>query len=153
MYFFIRFMCFVIHKLFTIFSECPEGTEKFRNHCYFPSFKGVAKAETPPRNWKDARDFCKEELPKRFPNMTYDLVSLQDADEYEFLISNDWSELYQTYKESFAIWIGLNDLEKEDDWRWSDGSSFEYPIPGSTPWLSSEPNNHGVCTLINKQSI
>ena len=86
--------------------------------------------------------------------MTYDLVSLQNEDEYNFILYNDWSKLYTTWKEQFAIWIGLNDLEKEDRWEWSDGSALEYPIPyqisSYPPWQSGpmanniEPNNLGV---------
>ena len=85
--------------------------------------------------------------------MIYDLVSLQDKNEYDFVLSNEWSELYKTYKETFAIWIGLNDRDKEDDWQWSDGSSLKYPIASNLPWINNEPNNHNVCISVIKISI
>lgn len=117
---------------------CPEGHVEFKHHCYLPSFKD-GKDFTSPLNWTDAQDFCTK---LNIPDMIYDLVSLQDKNEYDFVLSYDWSELYKTYKETFAIWIGLNDIDEEDDWRWSDNSPLKYPIASNLPWIKNEPNNH-----------
>jgi hypothetical protein len=114
-----------------------------------PSFKD-GKDFTSPLNWTDAQDFCTK---LNIPDMIYNLVSLQDKNEYDFVLSYDWSELYKTYKETFAIWIGLNDIDEEDDWRWSDNSPLKYPIASNLPWIKNEPNNHNVCISVIKISI
>nr|XP_039271308.1 collectin-10-like isoform X1 [Styela clava] len=36
-----------------------------------------------------------------------------------------------------SIWIGLDDLERQDNWKWSDGVSSTY---SNTPWSGGEPN-------------
>ena len=44
---------------------------------------------------------------------------------------------------SFSMWIGGFDMTKENDWKWIDGTSFNY-----SNWLDSydKPNNKGDCT-------
>nr|XP_039252581.1 collectin-11-like [Styela clava] len=36
-----------------------------------------------------------------------------------------------------SIWIGLDDLEEQDNWKWSDGVSS---TSSNTPWYEGEPN-------------
>nr|XP_039253135.1 hepatic lectin-like [Styela clava] len=57
------------------------------------------------------------------------------------------SDLLDTFigKTGTAIWIGLDDLEKQDNWKWSDGVSS---TSSNTPWGRGEPNGRnerGVC--------
>ena len=37
-----------------------------------------------------------------------------------------------------TIWLGGNDLHKEEQWTWTDGTPFTY-----SNWNTGEPNNHG----------
>ena len=61
------------------------------------------------RNWSDALSFC-----QRFGA---DLVKIESQGETEF-INATW--LLSLEK----MWIGLNDLEVEGDWKWSDGTGL-----------------------------
>nr|XP_039252631.1 collectin-11-like [Styela clava] len=45
-----------------------------------------------------------------------------------------------------SIWIGLDDLEKPDNWKWSDGISS---TSSNTPWGEGEPNySHERCACM-----
>jgi len=127
-------------------SACPEGHTPFGNgsniHCYFPSFKDGEEAAGH-KTWVEARNYCRE-FSNKYPGYTYDLVSLQNADEYSFILNNDWSEVYKEWKAQFGIWVGLNDRDEEGKWTWSDGSPLEYANPNPTaqtpPWRRGEPS-------------
>lgn len=47
-----------------------------------------------------------------------------------------------------AIWTGLNEHDKEDDWKWSDSSPYEYSL-----WDRGQPDDNGGidedCMMIN----
>ena len=95
----------------------------------------------------DAKQYCQglSECGK----WSYDLISLQSVEEYNFMLHYNWSTLYNEWKESFSLWTGLNDIEEESLWNWSDGSSFlyqNYENRGidSLPWTQGEPNNQNV---------
>ncbi|XP_077974889.1 uncharacterized protein LOC120329837 [Styela clava] len=49
------------------------------------------------------------------------------------------SDLLDTFirRTGTSIWIGLDDLEKQDNWKWSDGVSS---TSSNTPWGEGEPN-------------
>ena len=79
----------------------------------------------------------------------YDLISLHSVEEYNFMLHYNWSILYDEWKQSFSIWTGLNNIEDESSWNWSDGSAFlyqNYETKGinSLPWAPGEPNNQNV---------
>ena len=61
------------------------------------------------RNWSDALSFCQR--------IGADLVKIESQGETEF-INATW--LLSLEK----MWIGLNDLEVEGDWKWSDDTSL-----------------------------
>ena len=60
-----------------------------------------------------------------------ELVKIESKAETEFIDATFLST-------RMKMWIGLNDIVNEDDWKWSDGSSLE----GYTNWGDKEPNNH-----------
>ena len=97
------------------------------------------------KNWKEARDYCRSICP--FNGITYDLLSLQDKAEYNFVLSYDWSGIYTEDRKAFAIWTGLNDLDKNGEWTWSDGSQLNYGSPNisSSPWKDGHPKENSVC--------
>jgi Ca2+-binding RTX toxin-like protein/methionine-rich copper-binding protein CopC len=57
------------------------------------------------------------------------LVTINDAEENQWL-SSAFGQL--------STWIGLNDIQKEGDWVWADGSAITY-----TNWSYGEPNDQG----------
>ena len=67
------------------------------------------------RNWSDALSFC-----QRFGA---DLVKIESQGETEF-INATW--LLSLEK----MWIGLNDLEVEGVWKWSDNTSLGCTLTG-----------------------
>ena len=64
------------------------------------------------------------------------------------MIENNWSDVYVEFKASFMIWIGLNDVEKEGQWKWSDGQNLI-----CTRWALEEPNNYLVRNEIVKRRL
>ena len=56
------------------------------------------------------------------------LVTINDAEENQWLSSTFWQQ---------STWIGLNDIQKEGEWVWADGSAVTY-----TNWSSGEPSNY-----------
>ena len=95
----------------------------------------------------EAKEYC-QGLSK-CGKWSYDLISLQSVEEYNFMLHYNWSTMYDKSKESFSIWTGLNDIEEESLWNWSDGSSVlyqNYETNGinSLPWSLGEPNDQNV---------
>lgn len=58
------------------------------------------------------------------------LVELDDA--------NEEAWLYEYVVETGSIWIGLNDIAQEGEWRWQDGSALG---SGYASWASGQPND------------
>ena len=126
----------------------------FGGYCYFPSFLdspntlfNTEKCKDCNWNWMEAKEYC-QSLSK-CGIWSYDLISLQSVEEYNFMLQYNWSTMYDEWKESFSIWTGLNDIEEESLWKWSDESSFlyqNYETKGihSLPWTLGEPNNQNV---------
>ncbi|XP_043546328.1 macrophage mannose receptor 1 [Chiloscyllium plagiosum] len=94
---------------------CPQDWIPFGRKC----FKFYGKEEAQQLSWKDARDICiKEEG---------NLVTIQNAKEQAFI----------TMKlEGFPVntWIGLNDINKESKYLWTDGRGVRY-----TNWAKGFP--------------
>ncbi|MGB0589637.1 MAG: C-type lectin domain-containing protein [Myxococcota bacterium] len=70
--------------------------------------------------WQEARNSCLE--------LGGDLASIRSSAENQTIQSG----LVNT------AWIGLNDLEEEDDFQWSDGADVTF-----TNWNGGEPNDYG----------
>ena len=133
--------------------DCPNGHDTFEKSCYFPSFKDDNWIGAGTMKWEDARDECRK-LSNQYPSFKYDLISLQSEKEYDFLLHNDWCYTcgkdtptpYNSWKEKGSFWTGLNDIDVEGEYEWSDGSVLEYGKTFKTkPWMETEPNNSGVC--------
>ena len=62
------------------------------------------------------------------------LLSIGDIEEYKWI-----RNLTSSRKSSgFVAWIGLNDLEQESIWKWSDGTPLSL-----ANWMDLQPNNWG----------
>ncbi|CAG0903732.1 unnamed protein product [Cyprideis torosa] len=72
------------------------------------------------KGWNDARDDCRAD--------GFDLVTIESAAENAFVFGLLSAE----------AWIGLNDIDSEGAFVWSDGSPREY-----TNWFDNEPDNSG----------
>ena len=87
-------------------------------------------------DWLHARDTCKQ------LNGSFDLLSVLSEDEMSFTI--DYMKLIKAKR----AWIGLNDIDKENEFKWADGSVFNY---GSQlrqyPWRDIQPDNVS-CSLV-----
>ena len=121
--------------------DCPENHFAFGGHCYFPSFLDEPKT-VKLQTWDDAKEYCRKLSSNE---LIYDLISIQSEEEHVFMIENNWSDVYAKWKAQFAIWIGLNDVEKEGQWKWSDGQNLI-----CTRWATTEPNNFLVRNTIVK---
>lgn len=79
-------------------------------------------------NWNDARASC----------LAYegDLLSVGHKLEMDFI--NEISARFAYQRQH--LWIGLNDLEEENKFVWSDGTPFNSSVYNN--WGPGEPNNH-----------
>ncbi|XP_073910034.1 C-type lectin domain family 17, member A [Castor canadensis] len=102
---------------------CPDGWVPFEGKCYY--FSSNTKS------WDDARSFCQESYSH--------LVIIDSFAEHNFVT--------KTHGSPRVYWLGLNDKEREGDWRWLDGS----PVTLSF-WDPQEPNNiqNEDCASMNK---
>ena len=132
----------ICSNLFII--DCPENHVAFGGHCYFPSFLDAPK-NVKLQTWDDAKEYCRKLSSNE---LIYDLISIQSEEEHVFMIENNWSDVYVEFKASFMIWIGLNDVEWEGHWKWSDGQNLI-----CTRWALEEPNNYLVRNEIVNQRL
>ncbi|KAJ8042699.1 C-type lectin [Holothuria leucospilota] len=95
------------------------------------------------KTWVDAEAFCKTIGAPNGQGIAH-LASVHSADEQQDLYDY-WkthrneipsSVVYSSNTEYPGLWIGLNDIAHNRDWRYTDGSTVDY-----TNWLNGEPNN------------
>uniref|UniRef100_A0A8D2IVV1 Macrophage mannose receptor 1 n=1 Tax=Varanus komodoensis TaxID=61221 RepID=A0A8D2IVV1_VARKO len=107
---------------------CPDewGSSDQRSVCYKAFTKGDEK-----KSWAEAQSFCVA--------IGGDLASISSLKEERSL---------QRYLSTSHYWLGLNYINPDEGFQWSDGS----PVSGYTNWEYGEPNNYnGVehCAEIN----
>ncbi|ETE59520.1 Macrophage mannose receptor 1, partial [Ophiophagus hannah] len=129
--------------------QCPEGwvTSEERNMC-FKAFLNHGK-----RSWAEARSFCLA--------IGGDLASIFNTKESNML----QNYLRNSGISSFNYWIGLNYLNPQEGFKWSDDSpvsDFNFFFPqaicflGYVNWGYGEPNNYNGmehCGEINPESM
>ena len=92
---------------------CPDNWEKNDERCYL--------WQNDPKIWAEAEQFCNE-------NEAH-LASVTSQSIQNYI----WSKIEPTGK---SLWIGGSDQDQEGEWKWSDGSEWNF-----TQWLTNEPNN------------
>uniref|UniRef100_A0A3Q1H1P6 Collectin-12 n=1 Tax=Anabas testudineus TaxID=64144 RepID=A0A3Q1H1P6_ANATE len=97
---------------------CPPEFRKFGESCYYFS-SGSQRL-----NFDEAHQFC--------TNMSSHMLIINDDDEQQFVRNAAAGKGY--------FWLGLTDREKENVWKWVDGT-----IPVFTKWKPGQPDNwtHG----------
>ena len=100
---------------------CPFGWYAFEDSCY--RIGGNSHFGHRDLNWEDARKQCHQH--------GGDLLSVADNAEMDFVKSISFDNV--TY------WIGLNDLDSEDVFVWSDGTPFNSSLYNN--WIVGEPND------------
>ncbi|XP_062928248.1 C-type lectin-like isoform X2 [Mobula hypostoma] len=95
---------------------------------YFAPLKSCYKFFKEKKTWMAAQDFCNQ-------NSYYgQLASVNSSDHNTFI-----SEVVSAMEKDMPLaWIGLNDLCKEGNFTWIDGSLYSY-----RNWAQNEPNDLG----------
>ncbi|KAM4622511.1 C-type mannose receptor 2 [Discoglossus pictus] len=93
--------------------ECDPGWQSFGKYCY--------RLNSEKKTWQDARRAC--------VRGDAELASVHTLLELEFATK-------QVKQDVEELWIGLNDLKKQMNFEWSDGSAVTF-----TSWHPFEPNN------------
>ncbi|XP_008490918.2 macrophage mannose receptor 1-like [Calypte anna] len=94
--------------------KCPEGWLPYGGHCFM--------IHREPRVWREALSSCNES--------NSNLASIHSPQEHDFILSQ------LGYKAVDELWIGLNDLNTQMYFEWSDGTPVTY-----TKWLPGEPSH------------
>ncbi|NXG70851.1 MRC1 protein, partial [Baryphthengus martii] len=105
--------------------KCPEGWLPYGDHCF------MVHREL--RAWREALISCNES--------NGNLASIHNPEEHDFILSQ------LGYKAADELWIGLNDLNTQMYFEWSDGTPVTY-----TKWMPGEPthaiNGQEDCVII-----
>ncbi|NXO00784.1 MRC1 protein, partial [Rhinopomastus cyanomelas] len=94
--------------------KCPEGWLPYGDHCFIIHRK--------PRTWREALISCGES--------NGSLASIHSPEEHGFILSQ------LGYEAMDKLWIGLNDLNTEMYFEWSDETPVTY-----AKWLPAEPTH------------
>ena len=94
--------------------SCPNDWEEEGGRCYlWPNIK---------KTWHDAELYCNKE--------DGHLASVTNKRIHDYI----WSKK-KLLDKSTEFWIGGTDEEQEGNWRWADGSPWDFTFWGSTPLL------------------
>ena len=93
---------------------CPSNQKMWHDNCL------VIPSET--ISWHEARSYCQT------LGSEYDLVYIDNHDVNVFL-------QHHLMETNVSYWIGLNDLDQERAWKWSNGKGLSYDN-----WKHDEPN-------------
>ncbi|XP_069083629.1 phosphatidylinositol phosphatase PTPRQ [Pleurodeles waltl] len=111
---------------------CSHGWLAFEDSCY--------KIGQDMRAWETAQYMCKTSYEGAH------LVNINSIEEYTFLSSH-----LQTINHIVMIWTGLNDLKKEGELLWADGSSYELGH-SEIPPVSMIPRNESDCFALQQNA-
>ncbi|XP_070537351.1 macrophage mannose receptor 1-like [Ptychodera flava] len=103
-------VCMLIGQISGGSTDCATGWTKSQDSC-FKIFQ-VDSIQKQTLNWNAAADYCRER------NAT--LASFSNQEQENFVVS---AIGIRGHRET---WIGLNDISKEGDFNWNDGSSVTY---------------------------
>lgn len=101
---------------------CPRPWITFRDHCY-----QFIRKQT---SFDHAEEICESYSDM---NGHSHLVSIHDEEELLFVSSNSIDIIGTGH-----VWIGLNDIQEEGEYVWTDGSTFNY-----SKFSEGEPNDDG----------
>ncbi|XP_064595387.1 macrophage mannose receptor 1-like isoform X2 [Liolophura sinensis] len=101
------------------FANCPTFFVERQGYCYRAFYSSGPSRKT----WSQARAYC-----QRYGG---DLVSFHSKDEEDFVKTS----VIRKYPGIF--WIGINDIQKEKGFKWSDGTPVDY-----TNWMPHQPDDH-----------
>ncbi|XP_077118196.1 hepatic lectin-like [Ranitomeya variabilis] len=96
---------------------CEMGWKQFGDSCYY-----LTKYKT---SWTNTRTSC--------IGKGADLAVITSSSEQLFLSTFSEASISKRY------WIGLNDIDEEDEWEWIDGTDYETSYQY---WKKGEPNNN-----------
>lgn len=102
--------------------KCETGWTIFQDHCYLINNDALF-------TWSSAKSYC--------TSLNADLLSVSTAEEQTFI-----NEHAQADDPNGRLWIGLNDLNVEGNFEWSDGTDVGY-----TQWEPLQPNDSGDCVI------
>uniref|UniRef100_A0A8C3EI57 Uncharacterized protein n=1 Tax=Corvus moneduloides TaxID=1196302 RepID=A0A8C3EI57_CORMO len=105
---------------------CPESWMFFNNKC----FKVFASNVTRNLTWHSARDVCFK--------LGGNLASIPNEEVQAFLF-------YHLKYATTNVWIGMNDINQESTFLWTDGSTVSY-----TNWVHGAPEKKQNCVFIMK---
>uniref|UniRef100_A0A672TT45 Mannose receptor C-type 1 n=1 Tax=Strigops habroptila TaxID=2489341 RepID=A0A672TT45_STRHB len=111
--------------------KCPEEWLPYGDHCFM--------VHRDPREWKEALLSCNES--------NGNLASIHNPEEHGFILSQlGYSKAVD------ELWIGLNDLNTQMYFEWSDGTPVTY-----TKWLPGEPthaiNGQEDCVIMAGETV
>ncbi|XP_069485396.1 phosphatidylinositol phosphatase PTPRQ isoform X4 [Ambystoma mexicanum] len=111
---------------------CSEGWLSFKDSCY--------KISKDMKTWQNAQNICQTSQEGAH------LVDINTIGEYIFI-----SSYLQTINHIVMIWSGLNDLKKEGELLWTDGSSYDLETSEITP-ASLIPSNESDCYALQQNA-
>jgi hypothetical protein len=115
--------------------EPKDIEEKYQGHTY----RFISKKES----WNKARAIAKE--------MGCYLASITSEEENKFIVSLIQKACFERADKNPEVWIGLNNDNEENIWKWESGDRYEYAA-----WWEGEPNNFSgseSSVVINKQAM
>ncbi|XP_047130732.1 adhesion G protein-coupled receptor B1 [Hydra vulgaris] len=109
--------------------NCSIGWLEHKNYCYF--FHNVS-AGLQGKNWTDAHMTCQR--------YTGNLLSVTDSEENAFVVK-------QLNNDKNCYWIGLNDIQNNGTYEWSDNASLLF-----FNWKVNSPNNQNNMDCVEATS-
>ncbi|XP_029472021.1 regenerating islet-derived protein 4-like [Rhinatrema bivittatum] len=106
-------------------SSCPPGWFFYRSHCY-----GYIRQKKP---WAEAEFECHS-----YGHGAH-LTSILDDAEASIVASS-----ISAYQTKIGVWVGLHDPEKNQRWKWNDGSLYNYKAWKKRESINSEKGGHCV---------